>query len=134
MRKLLIGCIVPIAAMSTPVMANQLQTPLVKVMLAMPSDMQSAVPSVAPGEQFAVHCSCMDAAHSDVRVVLALAPDEQQTGYRKLLATDQHMDRGGLRVRMPDAPGLANHTVQVQVYVLNASGQHTCNAGRVHIV
>ena len=32
MRKLLIGCILAMAAMSTPAMANQLQTPLVKVM------------------------------------------------------------------------------------------------------
>jgi hypothetical protein len=106
-----------------------------KVILSLPSDSQETVPSVAPGEQFAVRCDCVpDAANADIRVVLALAPDEAQTGYKKLLATVQHFDHHALHVRMPDAPGLANHTVQVQVYVLGANGARSYNAGRVHIV
>ena len=137
MRTALIGgaLIACTMAFTAPAGACPIKSPMDKVTLTMPSDLQEAVPSVAPGEQFAVRCDCVqDAAHADIRVVLALAPDEVQTGYRKLLATVQHIDHNALHVLMPDAPGLANHTVQVQVYVLGANGARSYNAGRVHIV
>lgn len=139
MRSVLIGCTIAAALMATPAMANQFVRPMGKIILYVPSDTQggSEVPSVARGEEFGVNCGCFSGANADVRVVLALGevPGEQPTGYEKLLATDQQIDNhGGLRVRVPDAPGLANHTVQVKVYVVDAKGARTCNAGRVRIV
>src|SRR5579883_3239957 len=81
MRTALIGCALIIAAMTTPAMAGTMKSPMDKVILTMPSDSQESVPSVAPGEQFAVQCDCVKIAPGDdVRVVLALAADEEQTG------------------------------------------------------
>ena len=99
------------------------------------SHVAGALPTLARGAQFGVDCDGMVSDHADVRVVLKLAavPDQQPTGYKKLLATDQHVEHGVLRVRVPDTPGLANHTVDVQVYVVDDRGARACNAGRVRI-
>jgi hypothetical protein len=137
MRSILIGLSL-VALMATPAAANSFLKPQGKIILYAPDDFQggSDVPTLARGEQFGVNCGCMGSAGADdVRVVLNLSsgPDELPTGYKKLLATDQHMEHGKLRVRVPDAPGLANHTVDVRVYVLDGKIAHTCNAGRVRI-
>jgi len=117
--------------------ANPFVKPAGKIIVLQPSDSrtESGVPTLAPGDEFAVNCGCLGSARADVRVVLNLAadPGEQPTGYKKLLATDETVDHGGLRVRVPDAPGLANHTVDVQVYVLDGHSARSCNAGRVRI-
>lgn len=138
MRSIVIGLSLAAAMAATPAAANSFLKPQGRIILFAPEDEQggSEVPTVARGEQFGVNCGCMGtAAADDVRVVLNLSsdPDQLPTGYKKLLATDQHIDHGKLRVRVPDAPGLANHTVDVKVYVLDGKVAHACNAGRVRI-
>ena len=137
MRSVLIGCSVLAVLVAGPASANSFVKPMGKIILFQPSDTQAGgdVPTLSRGEQFGVNCGCMGAPHSDVRVVLHLSSDrdESPTGYKKLLATDQTIDHGALRVRVPDAPGLANHTVDVEVYVVGRNGARTCNAGKVKI-
>jgi hypothetical protein len=117
--------------------ANPFIRPAGKIILLQPSDSRSdsELPTLAPGDEFGVNCGCLGPHDADVRVVLRLAadPGEQPTGYKKLLATDQTVDRDGLHVRVPDVPGLANHTVDVQVYVVDGTSTKACNAGRVRI-
>ncbi len=138
MRSILIGSLFLAALLAGPASANSFVKPVGKIILFQPSDTQAGgdVPTLSRGEEFGVNCGCMEgAAHSDVRVVLHLSsePDEPPTGYKKLLATDQQIDHGSLRGRVPDAPGLANHTVDVEVYVVGRNGARTCNAGKVRI-
>jgi hypothetical protein len=137
MRIHFIGAIGMAILASAPAMANPLQKPMGRIILYVPSETQTGgeVPSVARGEQFGVDCGCLRDRNAEVRVVLSLAKNsgEAPTGYDELLATEQRFDRGALRVRMPDAPGLANHTVDVKVYVVGAKGARTCTAGRIRI-
>jgi hypothetical protein len=137
MRSLVIGLSVLAALAVTPASANSFLKPQGKIILYAPDDVQGGgdIPTVARGEQVGVNCGCMESATpDDVRVVFNLAPGpDAPTGYKKLLATDQHIEHGALKVRVPDAPGLANHTVDVEVYVLEGNIAHSCNAGRVRI-
>lgn len=137
MRSIWIAC-TALALLSTPAMANGFVRHTGKIVLYIPTDSRdgSELPTVARGEEFGVNCGCFRGMDADVRVVLALGnvPGEQPTGYGRLLATDEKIDdHGGLRVRVPDAPGLANHTVQVKVYVVDANGARACDAGKVRI-
>ncbi len=121
-----------------PAAANEFVRPTGRIILYTPTDRQNGgdVMTVAVGEEFEINCGCFSGSNADVRVVLALSPEpsETPTGYKKLLATDEQIDEhGGLLVRVPDAPGLANHTVQVKVYVVDAKGARACDAGKVRI-
>ena len=137
MRATLIGCSVLALLVAGPASANPFVQAMGKIVLYQPTDRQAGgdVPTLARGEQFGVNCGCVGSRDSDVRVVLDLGsePNQEPTGYKKLLATDQKIDHGALRVRVPDAPGLANHTVNVEVYVVGRNGAHACNAGKVRI-
>jgi|SRR5579871_6550992 len=137
MRSLAIGLLLAVSLGGTSALAAPYVKPTGKIILFEPTDSRAdnGLPTVAPGEQFGVNCGCMGSADEDVRVVLQLTPGDNQlpTGYLKLLATDQRVEHGALRVRVPDAPGLSNHTVDVQVYVVDASGTHACNAGKMKI-
>ena len=90
--------------------------------------------TVNRGDQFAIACDDIKARGADVSVVMSLASGEQPTGYTAVLATDQRVARHAVQVRVPDMPDLANHTVNVKVYVTDAKGTKACDAGRVHIV
>jgi len=137
MRSIVIGCTLLATLASMPAFASPFVKPMGKIILFQPSDTQAGgdVPTVSRGEQFGVNCGCMGSSDSDVRVVLKLAsePNQAPTGYKKLLATDQRIEHGALRVRVPNAPGLANHTVDVQVYVVDRKGARSCDAGKVRI-
>jgi hypothetical protein len=133
MRFLLIQLLVVVALGSTPAMASAFVRPTGKIILLDASDGRGAdVPSVSRGEQFAVDCGCLGS-RGDVRVVLALGSDEKPTGFRRMLVTDERVDHGALRVRVPDAPSLAKHTVDVRIYVVGADGIRACDAGKVKI-
>ena len=126
------------AFLAQPASANEFVRPTGHIVLYAPTDRQSGgdVLTVARGEEFGINCGCFSGSNADVRVVLALSPDagDTPTGYKKLLATDEQIDdHGGLLVRVPDAPGLANHTVSVKVYVVDANGARACDAGKVRI-
>ena len=139
MRAILIGLSLLAAFVAGPVSANPFVKPMGKIILYQPSDTQAGgdVPTVARGETFGVNCSCignsMDATHARVVLNVSSEPGQAPTGYTKLLATDQRMENGALRVRVPDAPGLANHTVDIEVYVVARDGAHACNAGKLKI-
>ena len=123
--------------MASPALANPFIKPTAGKIILDSTDSRTDgdLPALAPGDQFSVNCGCLGSRNADVRVVLKLASDprDEPTGYKKLLATDEIVDKHGLRVRVPDAPGLANHTVDVQVYVLDGAVARACNAGRVRI-
>ena len=139
MRSVLVGCSVLAALVAGPAFANPFVKPMGKIILYQPSDTQAGgdVPTLARGELFGVNCGCMgsstDANHMRVVLNLSQEPGQAPTGYKKLLATDQRIENGALRVRVPDVPGLANHTVDVKVYVVERNGAHACDAGKVRI-
>lgn len=93
---------------------------------------------VIPGDDIVIACDAVEkrAADSDVRVVLTISamPGEAAApGYGKVLATDEHLLKDAVRVRIPDLPTLEDHTVGLDVYVVgDATAQH-CDAGRVKI-
>lgn len=96
------------------------------------------VPQVNPGDQIGIACVAIaeEPADSDVRVVLtiAAAPNEAPVGYRKVLATDEQVAHGAVRVRIPSVPDLEDHTVNVNVYVLGDKATESCDAGHMKVV
>jgi hypothetical protein len=101
-------------------------------------DSGAGVPSVSPGEQMAIACDALAATKpdADVRVVMTLTQPktEGDTGYKKLLATNEQVQGGAVHVRVPDAPNLPHHTVHVQVYVMDAKGTRACDGGTIKVV
>ena len=97
------------------------------------------VPVVAPGEEIGIACDALEvtAPDNDVRVVLTIsaAPTGEQPalGYKKVLATNEELTKGAVRVRIPEVPELENHTVNVNVYVVNGDGSRKCDAGHMRI-
>jgi hypothetical protein len=93
------------------------------------------IPVVSRGDRFAIACASIDTG-ADVRVVMKLdnPPGEQPTGYNAVLATDQIIVQHSVNVHVPDIPDLANHTVDVKVYVTTAKGTRACDAGRIRVV
>ena len=95
-----------------------------------------SIPVVSRGDRFAIACPSIEAEGADVRVVMKLdnPPGDQPTGYTAVLATDQQVVQHSVNVHVPDVPDLANHTVDVKVYVTDAKGTHACDAGRIRVV
>ena len=97
------------------------------------------VPVVAPGEEIGIACEALEvtAPDNDVRVVLTIsaAPADEQPGlgYKKVLATNEELTKGAVRVRIPQVPELENHTVNVNVYVVNGDDSRKCDAGHMRI-
>ncbi len=97
---------------------------------------QQDVPTVAPGDEIAIACDALAYSEaSDVRVVLTVsaAPAEAPTGYKKVLATEEHMLMGAVRVKIPNMPDLENRTVDLNVYVVSADGSQACSGGQMRI-
>jgi hypothetical protein len=95
------------------------------------------MPNVLPGDQIAIACGALEqrSADSDVRVVLTISavPGESGTGYKKVLATDAQLLKDAVRVRIPSVPDLAEHTVDLNVYVVDDKGSQQCDAGHMKI-
>jgi hypothetical protein len=101
-----------------------------------PADMGGeTIRKVGRGERLAIMCDGVDlGVPSDVRVVLNFASGAKELGYKGVLATDQTRSEGKLQIRVPDAPDLANHTLDVEVFMLNGGDKaKTCDAGKVRI-
>ena len=96
------------------------------------------VPLVNTGDQIGIACNALTKSDpdSDVRVVLTISaePGETPPGYKKVLATEEDVGHGAVRVRIPTVPDLENHTVNVDVYVMGDKGTESCDAGHVKIV
>lgn len=94
-------------------------------------------PIVAPGDQIAISCRPVEqrSAESDVRVVLTISaePGESPPGYKKVLATDAQLLKDAVRVRIPEIPDIDEHTVDLNVYVVDDKGSQRCEAGHVKI-
>lgn len=93
--------------------------------------------AVKPGEAIDIACAALATnPGADVRVVLLLAPvsGETNTGYRKLMATNEEVGKSSVRFRVPDTAGLENHTVHLKVFVVGDKGSQSCDAGLVKIV
>lgn len=95
------------------------------------------VPMVSPGDEIGIACDALQytAPANDVRVVLTISsdPDQPSPGYKKVLATDEELIKGAVRVKIPEVPDLANRIVNVDVYVVNAAGAEACDAGHMRI-
>ncbi len=91
------------------------------------------VPIVARGDAISIACDALQYRKptSDVRVVLTIAatPGESATGYRQIMATEEELMRGAVRVHVPNIPDIENHTFNLDVYVINDDSKHTCDAG-----
>ena len=134
MRALWIG-IAMLTATSAPALANGIQVVPGRLIPYATADMGGGgIPTVNRGDLFAIACDDIKASGADVRVVMALSSADQPTGYTAILATNQKVARHAVHVQVPDVPDIANHTVNVKVYVTDAKGTRACDAGRVHIV
>jgi hypothetical protein len=101
-------------------------------------DSGEVVPTVAPGDEIAIACQALEYTKpdSDVRVVLTISatPGETGTGYNAVMATDEQILKGAVRVKIPDAPDLQNHTVNLDVYVVTPASNKSCDAGHIKVV
>lgn len=121
---------------AVPACANAIAGPSAKIDRF--TDDSGAVPIVTLGQEIGIACDALQyrAPGNDVRVVLTIsAPPKSSTepGYRKVLATNEQLSKDAVRVRIPQIPDLANHTVNVDVYVVSANGARNCPAGRMRI-
>lgn len=132
----ILGFLAVALVVATPALAQQNFTH--KLRNIMPTDSETSIPSVAQGDQMAIACDALATSmpNADVRVVMTLtqAKGEGATGYKKLLATNEQVGKGAVRVRVPDAPDLSHHTVHVRVYVMDAKGERSCDGGTIRIV
>ena len=125
-------------AVASPPICNELMLPMAGGIstYAAPADKGGSLPVIARGQALGVSCADVDHSGADVRVVMVVgrAADEEPTGYSAVLATDQKVEHGTVHVKVPNLPDLSHHTVTVKVYVTDAQGTHTCDAGRIKIV
>ena len=142
MRLWFVGCFacaaVLVAAMASPAISNELMLPLAGTATgyAPPNEHGGNVPSVARGQALGIACADIRQAGADVQVVMSFATGlgEMRTGYSAVLATEQMLTDGAVHVRVPNLPGLSQHTVNVKVYVTDSKGTHSCDGGLVRIV
>jgi hypothetical protein len=95
------------------------------------------IPVVAPGDQIGVACGPLQIAQkdSDVRVVLTVSakPGDKDSGYGKVLATEQKVAAGSVHVTVPDLPDISDHVYDLTVYVMGTKGAQSCDAGHVEV-
>ena len=94
------------------------------------------VTPVNRGQSLAIACENIGSPDADVRVVMALdtVKGEEPTGYEAVLLTGETVEGHAVRFRVPDVPDLLNHTVTLRVYITDAKGTTSCNAGHLRIV
>lgn len=126
------------AVLSAPVCA-QTPNPNAKfTQIASPDNNTEALPDLAPGDDVAIACGPIErvADPSDVRVVLTIAavPGDTSPGYKKILALNEKVTGSAVHLKVPNAPDLANHTVNLSVYVVDQAHNGDCDAGQYRIV
>src|SRR6185312_15289730 len=96
------------------------------------------VPDLVPGEDLAIACEAIErvADPSDVRVVLTIAamPGDTSPGYKKILAINEKVTGSAVHLKVPNAPDLANHTIDLAVYVADGTKNNDCDGGKYRIV
>jgi hypothetical protein len=137
MRETWMGVAVCAGAMlaAVPTVA-QTPIPSANIKQIAPTDTQA--PDLALGDEVAIACDAIErvADPSDVRVVLTIAamPGETSTGYKKILALNEKVTGSAVHLKVPNAPDLANHTVDLSVYVVNGQKKNDCDGGNYRIV
>ncbi len=95
-------------------------------------------PDLALGDDVAIACDAIErvADPSDVRVVLTIAaePGDTSPGYRKILALNEKVTGSAVHLKVPNAPDLANHTVDLSVYVVDGPKNTDCEGGKYRVV
>jgi hypothetical protein len=125
------------ALVASPVFA-QTMLPKAKIQQINSPASGAGVPNLAPGDDVAIACDAIErvADPSDVHVVLTIAavPGDTSPGYMKILALDQKVTGSAVHLKVPNAPDLANHTVDLAVYVVNGQKKNDCDGGNYRIV
>jgi hypothetical protein len=95
-------------------------------------------PDLALGDDVAIACDAIErvADPSDVRVVLTIAaePGDTSPGYKKILALNEKVTGSAVHLKVPNAPDLANHTVDLSVYVVDGPKNTDCEGGKYRVV
>jgi hypothetical protein len=134
---LAVGLLCMASASASPPVSRELMLPLAgkASIYTAPEDAAGPVPNIAPGQPLGIACADASDTKAQLRVVMTFANDtgETPTGYGALLATDWKVSHGMVHVRVPDLPGLSNHTVEVRVFVMGRRGTHICDVGRVRV-
>ena len=136
MKLVSIGCVLTAMVLSAgPSAANEVQS-AGHYAYATGDLAGSDITPVNRGQSLAIACENIGAPDADVRVVMALdsVKGEEPTGYEAVLLTGQTVEGHAVRVRVPDVPDLLNHTVTLRVYITDAKGTTSCNAGHLRIV
>lgn len=137
MRLSLKGTIV-LAGATLVAMPCWAQTPALDGKISQIAPASEALPDLAPGDEVAIACDAIErvADPSDVRVVLTIAavPGDAATGYKKILAINEKLTGSAVHLKVPDAPGLENHTVNLSVYVVDGAQNNDCDGGQYRIV
>ena len=106
--------------------------------IASPDNNTQALPDLAPGDDVAIACEAIErvADPSNVRVVLTIAavPGDTSPGYKKILALNEKVTGSAVHLKVPNAPDLENHTVNLSVYVVDTGHSNDCEAGQYRIV
>lgn len=139
MRKLWIGTAVLASVMFAAVPAFAQMPAPEKFKQATTTDAGAQpLSDLAPGDDLAIACDAIEKVDdpSDVRVVLTIAavPGDTMPGYKKVLAVGEAISGSTVRLKVPDAPDLGNHTVNLSVYVVNGAKNSNCDGGDYRIV
>jgi hypothetical protein len=132
-----VACFVAPASAQAPATPVRNSAGLVQMTPVTPPK-QEPPPDLALGEDLAVACDAIErvADPSDVRVVLTIAaiPGDTSPGYKKIMAIDEKVTGSAVHLKVPNAPDLANHTVNLNVYVVDGGRNNDCNGGQYRIV
>lgn len=135
MRHAFTGCLI-LAGVCLPAVAGQAQTAIKRLECIKAIDTGTAVAEVSRGAVLQIACAGLGSRPADVRVVMSFDPGESVTesGYNAVLATDQTVSSGQVSIKVPDVPGISRHTLNVKVFVTDAVGTRSCDAGRVKVL
>ena len=133
----LLLCSLAAIAFANPVWAQGQSKIAAAPSSGLPDDVE-VVPYVNAGDQIGIACTALTKSNpqSDVRVVLTISaqPGDAPAGYSRVLATDEQVAHGAVRVRIPTVPDLEDRLVNVDVYVVGDQSAQSCNAGHMKIV
>ena len=137
MRTCIVGMVVTAALAAGPAVA-QAPLPGAKLTQISVPVVGDDAPDLALGEDVAIACDAIErvADPSDVRVVLTIAavPGDDSPGYRKILAVNEKVTGSAVHLKVPSAPDLENHTVNLSVYVVDGTHRNDCDGGQYRIV
>jgi len=137
MRMGLVGMVVTAALAAGPAIA-QAPLPGAKFTQISVPIVGADAPDLALGEDVAIACDAIErvADPSDVRVVLTIAavPGDSSPGYKKILAVNEKVTGSAVHLKVPSAPDLENHTVNLSVYVVDGAQRNDCDGGQYRIV